>query len=49
MSKNYKHGDTKGFSRKFVDRLFKAIHQESINFQTEVMKEKTEEAVKVHK
>ncbi|RLD84477.1 MAG: 3-deoxy-7-phosphoheptulonate synthase [Bacteroidetes bacterium] len=50
MKKNYEHGDIKGFSRKFVDRLFKAIHQESINFQTEVMKEETEEKiVKVNK
>ncbi len=50
MRKNYEHGDIKGFSRKFVDRLFKAIHQESINFQTEVMKEETEEkTVKVNK
>jgi len=43
MQKNYEQGDSKGFSRKFVDRLFKAIHQESINFQTAVMKEKTKE------
>ncbi len=50
MHKNYEHGDRKGFSKKFIDRLFKAIHQESINFQTEVMKEKTEEKiVKVNK
>ncbi len=38
MRKNYKHGGQKGFSKKFIDRLFKAIHQESINFQTAVMK-----------
>jgi len=49
MEKNYKHGESKGFSVKFIDRLFKAIHQESINFQTEVMKEKKEETVKENK
>jgi len=37
MEKNYIHGSSKGFSVKFIDRLFKAIHQESINFQTDVM------------
>ena len=37
MEKNYKLGASKGFSEKFIDRLFKAIHQESINFQTDVM------------
>ncbi len=49
MEKNHKHGKTKGFSDKFIDRLFKAIHQESINFQTAVMKEKTKETEKVNK
>jgi chorismate mutase len=39
MTKNYKLGEDKGFSTKFIDRLFKAIHQESINFQTEIMKQ----------
>ena len=39
MKKNYKIGKDKGFSTKFIDRLFKAIHQESINFQTEIMKQ----------
>lgn len=38
MEKNYQAGAKKGFSEKFIDRLFKAIHQESINFQTDVMK-----------
>ncbi|MEN8119638.1 MAG: bifunctional 3-deoxy-7-phosphoheptulonate synthase/chorismate mutase type II [Bacteroidota bacterium] len=50
MKNNYEHGDSKGFSRLFVDRLFKAIHQESINFQTNVMKEEDkEETAKVIK
>jgi len=38
MSKNFKLGSLKGFSKKFINKLFKAIHQESINMQTEVMK-----------
>ena len=45
MKKNYEQADSKGFSKKFVDRLFKAIHQESINFQTAIMKEETKEKI----
>jgi chorismate mutase len=30
-------GSDRGFSEKFIDRLFKAIHQESINIQTKIM------------
>ena len=30
-------GSNRGFSEKFIDRLFKAIHQESINIQTKIM------------
>ena len=30
-------GDKKGLSTEFIERLFRAIHQESINHQTEIM------------
>lgn len=32
-------GEKKGLSEEFIDRLFRAIHQESINHQTKVMNE----------
>jgi len=32
-------GDKKGLSAEFIDKLFKAVHQESINHQTKVMNE----------
>lgn len=35
-----KKGKEKGISRSAINRIFKAIHQESINHQTEVMKKK---------
>jgi len=38
MDKYYKLGKSKGFSKKFVAKFIKVIHQESINIQTEVMK-----------
>ncbi len=48
MEKNQKIANERGFTDTFVDRLFKAIHQESINIQTAIMKDKKEvnEAVK---
>lgn len=42
MEKNRKIAEQRGFTDTFVDRLFKAIHQESINIQTAIMKEKEE-------
>lgn len=32
----YEHGNKRGLSEEFIDRLFKAIHQESINIQTAI-------------
>ena len=32
-------GQKKGLSEEFINRLFKAIHQESINIQTKIMNE----------
>lgn len=37
IRKAVEKGDAKGLSAEFIDKLFKAIHQESINHQTKVM------------
>jgi len=39
IEKHLTDGSNRGFSEKFINRLFKAIHQESINFQTKIMNE----------
>lgn len=39
IEKNLEEGSSRGFSEKFIDRLFKAIHQESIAYQTKIMNE----------
>lgn len=39
IEKNLEEGSSKGFSEKFINRLFKAIHQESIAYQTKIMNE----------
>lgn len=39
IEKNLNEGSNLGFSEKFIGRLFKAIHQESIAFQTKIMNE----------
>ncbi len=39
IRKAIEKGDKKGLSADFIDKLFKAIHQESINHQTKVMNE----------
>ncbi len=40
--KSIKEGAKKGLSREFINRAFKAIHQESINHQMEIMNGKRE-------
>lgn len=37
MKNNLKNGSQKGLSEEFINQVFKAIHQESINTQTKVM------------
>jgi chorismate mutase len=37
IRKAIEKGDKKGLSAEFIDKLFKAIHQESINHQMKVM------------
>jgi chorismate mutase len=37
LEKYLADGSNRGFSQKFIDRLFKAIHQESIDIQTKIM------------
>jgi chorismate mutase len=37
IEKNLQEGSSRGFSEKFINRLFKAIHQESIEYQTKIM------------
>lgn len=37
LEKNLSQGMSKGFSEQFINTLFKAIHQESINQQTDIM------------
>ena len=37
LNKRIKQGDGKGLSSEFVQKVFRAIHQESINHQTTVM------------
>jgi chorismate mutase len=39
IEKNLEEGSSRGFSEKFINRLFKAIHQESIAYQTKIMNE----------
>ncbi len=39
IENNLTEGSNRGFSEKFINRLFKAIHQESITFQTKIMNE----------
>jgi len=39
IEKNLEHGLSLGFSEQFINRLFKAIHQESIEYQTKIMNE----------
>ena len=39
IDKHLADGSNRGFSEKFIDRLFKAIHQESISIQTKIMNE----------
>ncbi len=39
IKKSIARGEQKGLSSEFIDTLFKAIHQESINHQTKVMNE----------
>jgi len=39
IEKNLEVGSSHGFSEKFINSLFKAIHQESIEYQTKIMNE----------
>ncbi len=39
IEKNLEEGSSRGFSELFINRLFKAIHQESIEYQTKIMNE----------
>jgi chorismate mutase len=50
LKKRTTMGNMKGLSSDFVEKIFSAIHQESINHQTKVMNENlTEEAnTKLH-
>jgi len=37
IEKAKQKGNSKGLSDEFIEKLFKAIHQESINIQTEIL------------
>jgi chorismate mutase len=39
IKKSIAKGEQKGLSSEFIDTMFKAIHQESINHQTKIMNE----------
>jgi len=39
IDKNLEEGSSRGFSERFINSLFKAIHQESIEYQTKIMNE----------
>jgi chorismate mutase len=40
MNKTIEMGAAEGLSPEFINNLFKAIHQESINHQTDIMNKK---------